>query len=125
MKFLCLCYYDVEAFSRLSQAQMEKLGPACKPFDEALYKTGKVMVASLSAPEMWKTIQPQGGKPAVTAGPHLAQKDQAGAFLIIEAADMDEAVRIASLHPAANLNADLGWAIDVRACETFDSHLRD
>jgi hypothetical protein len=37
-----------------------------------------------------------------------------GSFLLIEADDLDEAVRIASLHPAARIRPDLGFAIEVR-----------
>jgi len=34
--------------------------------------------------------------------------------VIIEARDMSEAVRIASLHPAAHLGEHLGWGIEIR-----------
>jgi hypothetical protein len=43
-----------------------------------------------------------------------------GAFFIVDAKNMDEAVEIASKHPAANLGAHVGWGIDVRACEFFE-----
>ena len=44
MKYLCLCYYDAEKEARLSQEELEAIGPACKPHDAALRATGKVVV---------------------------------------------------------------------------------
>jgi hypothetical protein len=35
-----------------------------------------------------------------------------GGFFIIEAADKEEAVRVASLHPAATLGQTVGWGIE-------------
>ncbi len=38
-----------------------------------------------------------------------------GRFLAaIEARDLNDAIRVASLHPAANLGEDLGWGIELR-----------
>jgi hypothetical protein len=42
-----------------------------------------------------------------------------GAFFIIEADDRDEAIRIASMHPAAHLGEQVGWGVEVRAIEMF------
>jgi YCII-related domain len=39
-------------------------------------------------------------------GPFAASKELVGSFFIIEATDMDDAVRVASLHPAAQLGED-------------------
>ena len=43
MKFLCLCYYDTDAFAKLDPAALAKIPAACKPHDERLKATGKVM----------------------------------------------------------------------------------
>ena len=121
MKYLCLCYYDADAFVKLSQQEIEAIGPQCRPYDEALRATGKVdAVGSLVSPEEWKTIRPVDRTPVVEDGPMSKSSEQAGAFLIIEAVDMDEAVRVASQHPAANVFGNLGFAVEVRQCESFD-----
>jgi CheY-like chemotaxis protein len=44
-------------------------------------------------------------------------KELVGGFVIIEAADYEEAIRIASLHPAARMGEELGWGIEVRPME--------
>jgi len=59
-------------------------------------------------------IRPRDGKPVVTDGPYVETKEQVGGLVIIEAADLNEAVRIASLHPAAHLGEKLGWGVEIR-----------
>ena len=62
---------------------------------------------------------PGRGKPFVTDGRYTEANELVGAFFIIEAKDMAEAVEIASKHPAAHRGADVGWGVEVRACETY------
>lgn len=40
-------------------------------------------------------------------------KEMVGGFFVIEAADKEEAIRIASLHPAATLGEHIVWGIEV------------
>ena len=61
-----------------------------------------------------------GGKPAVTDGPYAAAKELVCGFFIIEAADRDEAARVASLHPAATLGESVGWGIEVHPIRFFE-----
>jgi hypothetical protein len=49
--------------------------------------------------------------------PYVETKEQLGSFFLLEAEDMQEAVRLASMHPAANLNEKMGWGIEVRPIE--------
>ncbi len=50
-------------------------------------------------------------------GPYAETKEQLGSFFIIEAEDLDEAIQLASMHPAAQLNEHLGWGIELRPIE--------
>jgi hypothetical protein len=38
---------------------------------------------------------------------------------MIEASDLNDAIRVASKHPAAHLGEQLGWGIEVRPVEFF------
>ena len=60
------------------------------------------------------------GKPAVTDGPYAEARELVGGFFIIEAADKDEAVRVASLHSAATLGESVGWGIEVHPIGFFE-----
>lgn len=121
MKFICFCYYDAKKFKTLSPAELEALGPACEPYDQQLRATGKVLVqSSLSLPETWKCVRPRSGQPVITDGPLDAADQQVGAFLILEADTMEEATHVASKHATANIGENLGFAVEVIACERFE-----
>lgn len=122
MKYLCLCYYDLDAFKNLPESQHAEVGAACKPHDAALWATGKVVAqGSLTMPDSWAHFIPREGRPVFGSGPYLKNKDQAGAFFIIEADSEEEARNVASKHAAANYGEHLGFAVELRACETYDA----
>ncbi|TAH37909.1 MAG: hypothetical protein EYC70_06910 [Planctomycetota bacterium] len=113
MKYLCLAYGDQKKMEALSKSEFEALVAMCRVHDEELRKSGRlVLVESLE----WgtSTVRPRNGKVVVTDGPFVETKEQVGGLFIIEAADLDEAIRVASLHPAAHLGERLGWGIEVR-----------
>jgi hypothetical protein len=121
VKYLCLGYYDQEKFNALPSEDVQELVKKCRSHDQALLNTGRVsIIGSLSLPEHWKSIRPGSGTPSVTDGPFTEAKEIVGAFFIVDALNLAEAVEIASKHPAARLGADVGWGIEVRACEFFE-----
>jgi hypothetical protein len=122
MKYLCLAYYDEKKFEALTEAELAAIPKQCRPLDAALEESGRlVAVASLAPTPNSTSIRPRGGKPLVTDGPYAETKEQLGSFFIIEADDLDDAIRVASLHPAAQLNEQLGWGIELRPIEVFST----
>ena len=120
MKYLCLLYYDTDAFAQLSAQEAAAIGPACAPHDAALNATGQVRITgSLAMPDTGAHFVPRDGKPELHPGPYLAIPQQVGAFLIVDADSDDDARRVASKHAAANVGEQLGFAVDVRRCETY------
>ena len=123
MKYLCLCYYDTDAFTKLSEAEVQAISPACRPHDAALKATGNLLIqGSLSLPEEWSHFIPENGKPTPFPGPYIKSNHQAGAFFIITAASPEEARQVASKHAAANFGEHLGFAVEVRACEMYETY---
>ena len=121
MKYLCLCYYDQDKFEALSEQDLEAVGRACRPHDEALRATGHlILVGSLALPPSARTLRPGNGKPAVTDGPFAPTKEPLGAFFMIEARDMSEAVEVAAKHPGAHLGRYFGGGIEVRPINMLD-----
>jgi hypothetical protein len=117
MKFVLLAYGDEKKMSTLTPPEMRALGAKCKAFDAELHATGRVVgTGSLS----WraKHLRPTPGEAKVTDGPFTETKEVVGGLVIIEADDFDDAVRIARLHPAARVGAELGWWIELRPMET-------
>jgi hypothetical protein len=120
MKFLCLGYYDEKKFDAMPKDEVDAIVRQCHSHDEGLRNSGHlIMVASLAPPKASTSVRPRNGKPSVTDGPFAETKEQIGAFFIIEARDLEEATRIASLHPAAHLGEAVGWGVEVRAIDYF------
>jgi len=120
MKYLVLAYYDEQAFSALAPDQVKALVSQCPPHDAALRDSGQLRtIASLAESRASVSVRPRGGKVTVTDGPFMETKEVIGSFFLIEAADMEEAVRIASKHPAAHLGEQVGWGLEVRPVDFF------
>jgi hypothetical protein len=113
MKYLCLAYGDQSKMSKLSKAEFEELVAHCKQHDEELHRSGH-FVSAQSLEWDVATIRSRNGKVVVTDGPFVETREKVGGLVVIEARDLNEAIRIASLHPAARLGEQLGWAIEVR-----------
>lgn len=121
MKYLLLAYHDETKSSTLSAADWAAIGTECAPYDEELRKSGRVVaMASLGASEMTTAIRTRNGRQLTTDGPFVETKEQLGGLLIIEARDLNEAIRVASRHPAALLNERLGWVVELRPIERFE-----
>jgi hypothetical protein len=113
MKYLCLAYGDRSRMEALSKSEQEALGKACMPHMEELHKSGHVII---DEGLRWETttIRPRNGKPVVTDGPFAETKELVGGIFILEARDLNEAILVASKHPAAHMGEHLGWGIEVR-----------
>jgi hypothetical protein len=113
MKYLCLLYGNQQKVTQLPKQEFAELVERCKEYDAELHRTGAVqMVESLE----WDvtTVRPKDGKPTVIDGPFVETRDVVGSIMIIDARDLNDAIRIASLHPAANMGESLGWGIEIR-----------
>ena len=69
---------------------------------------------------MATSVRVRDGKRLVTDGPFAETKELIGGFFVIEARDLNEAIRVASKHPAAHLGERVGWGIEVRPIESYE-----
>jgi len=84
----------------------------CRAYDQELAGSERVrLYAGLQ--DGGKIIRTRGGKSLVTDGPFIESKE-IGGVLVVEADSLDEAARIAALHPAARMGEELGWYVAVR-----------
>jgi hypothetical protein len=122
MKFLALCHYSTETFSRLGPDDFAEIGRLCAPHDKALRESGHVdTVGSLGAPEQSRTLRVENGAVQAAAGPYAPTPEPFGAFFIIDADNLDQAVEIAKLHPGLHLGDRFGrGGIEVRPIEQLD-----
>lgn len=115
MKFLCLGYLDMQTFDAAPEEVKSDVMKACFAQCVPFRQTEKVVEEEgLQHTSLAKTIRPRNGKPTVTDGPFIETKEQLGSFFIVEADSIEEAVEIASLHPAAMFGEEYGFGIEVR-----------
>jgi hypothetical protein len=115
VKYLGLAYFTPEEFAAMAPDDVKALVSQCPPpLDEEMRATGKVLVsASIGDLEFWRTLRPRNGKTQVTGGPYTESKEAVEGLFIIEADSEDEALGIASMHPAATLADEGGWAVEL------------
>ena len=114
MKYLGLAYFTPDKFAALPPDDVKALVSQCPALDETMRATGKLLVsASLGDLAHWHTLRPVAGKTRITDGPYTESKEVVGGLFIIEADSREEALRIASMHPAATLGEEGGWAIEL------------
>ena len=115
MKYLYLGYLDMQAFDSVPEAMRREILKACAAQCVPFRATGKVVAEeALEHTRLAKTIRPKNGKPCVTDGPFIETKEQLGSFFIIEADSIEQAIAVASLHPAAMYGEEYGFGIEVR-----------
>ena len=114
MKYLGLAYFSPEKFAAMAPDEIKELVSQCPALDEKMRATGKVLIsASLADLDKWRTLRPRTGETRITDGPYTESKEVVGGLFIIEADSLDEALRIASMHPAATLGEEGGWAVEL------------
>ena len=106
MKFLCLVYFEPGALSALSPDEKASLNRDCLAYDEELGRRGNYIVSNaLDLVTTARTVRVRRGKASATDGPFAETKEVLGGFILIEAANMDEAVEIAAEIPMAKLGS--------------------
>jgi hypothetical protein len=114
MKYLGLAYFTPDKFAAIVPDDVKKLVRQCPALDDKMRATGKVVIsASLGDLDNWRTLRPRNGMTHVTDGPYTESKEVVGGLFIIEADTHDEALRIASMHPAATLGEEGGWVVEL------------
>lgn len=121
MKFLCLGYLDSAKMDARPKEETAAVMRQCQPHLEELYKSGQVMIDAGLASETI-SLRRANGKIKVMDGPFIETKEMIGSVFLIEAQDMEEAIRIASLHPTVQVGAgeQFGWGIEIRPIHYFN-----
>ena len=106
MRYALLVYSDQSAWSGISDEEAAERRAASMPRWLALFEelgkadpgaVGKELVAATEA----KVVRVVDGKTVVTDGPFAETKEQIGGLFLTTLPDLDEAIRIAALVPAA------------------------
>ncbi|WP_158889401.1 YciI family protein [Amycolatopsis anabasis] len=97
MRYLLLICGTEESGRRMA-AEVD----GCGGWGEEMERRGVVRGgAGLRPPPEAKTVRVRDGEVLLADGPFAETKEQVGGYTVIECGDLDEAVEIAALHPAA------------------------
>jgi hypothetical protein len=106
MRFLCLVYFEPETLTALSPSEKATLNRDSLAYNDVLSGNGQYITAEALQPvESARTVRVRRGKTSVIDGPFAETKEVVGGFILVEAAGMDEAVKIAAGIPLANLGS--------------------
>ncbi len=99
MKYMLLIYGDESA---LVGAERAKCYVDSAAFAQELAASGKYLAANpLHSVTAATSVQVRGGKRLVTDGPFAETREQLGGYFLIDAGNLDEAIRIAEQVPGA------------------------
>ncbi|MBF23958.1 MAG: dehydrogenase [Pusillimonas sp.] len=102
MKYLCLVYYNEKSMQEKSQEEWDALNRECMACVADLTDSGHFLDgAPLLSTETATTLRMRDGKPLITDGPFAETKEQLAGFYMLEARDMNEAIRLAEKIPPA------------------------
>ena len=104
MKYLCLVYHDEKELDALPRSEYNAIVAEALAFREDLRQSGHHVVSSpLQSVATATTIRVRDGRVSITDGPFAETKEQLGGFYLIDARDLNDAIRVASKMPSAGL----------------------
>jgi hypothetical protein len=110
MKYAFLVYADPAHLREVNDAE-------CLTFSEEIVSSGNRLGGEALEPvETATTVRIRNGKPTITDGPFAETKEHLAGFYLIEARDLNEAIRIASRVPPARVGS-----IEIRPVRQLDT----
>ena len=106
MNYLLLIYADESRAATMTDEEIQAHRAAVMPEWIALFEYLGTHAASvegfeLDDPGTAKTLRYEDGRAVVTDGPYAETKELVGGLMVVDCADLDEAIEVASKHPMA------------------------
>jgi hypothetical protein len=115
MRYVCLVYFAEKRVGDqtlpsfvldLAPSDLQAVAKDSNAYDEELKGRGHLIVAhALQPTDSAMTVRVRDGRMSATDGPFAETKEVLGGFLLIEARDLNEAIRIAADVPLAKLGS--------------------
>lgn len=117
MKYLCLVYSREEDLHSLPDSPDDA---ECMAYAETVERSGQLVAGEALEPvETATTVRVRDGRTSVTDGPFAETKEQLAGFYLVDARDLNEAIRIASGIPPARVGS-----IEVRPVRALNPAVR-
>ncbi|HZM47512.1 MAG TPA: YciI family protein [Burkholderiales bacterium] len=102
MKYLCLICAE-KVMEQMTEADAAQHYEEYREFTDGIRKSGHLVSANrLKPPAEATTVRVRQGHVSTTDGPYAETKEQLGGYYVIEARDLNEAIRVASRIPGAS-----------------------
>lgn len=120
MRFLCLGYYDAARMDALPGVEIDAVMAECLSHLDVFHATGQVVV-DMGLEVETTTLRNTGAGVSVAEGRIVNAPALIGSAFVIDARDIQEAIRVASEHPSLKTpaGARFGWAVEIRPIHTF------
>lgn len=103
MKYLCLVYSEEAKLHSLPESPHDS---ECQAYSDDVRDSGCMLAAEALEPVATaKTVRVRDGSVSMTDGPFAETREQLAGFYLVDAADTDEALRIAAGIPAARVGS--------------------
>ena len=104
MRYLCLVHVEPGVFTALTPDASKELDRNSLAYDRELIEKGHFIAAeALQGAESAVLVKVRSGEISATDGPFAETKEQLAGFILIEARDLNDAIRLASRMPPARL----------------------
>ena len=106
MKYLLLVHHDEEAFGKMSEAKRKEMLAESVQLTHQLHANEQYVHASPLHPAATAVVvRVRDGKPLVTDGPFIETREQIAGYFLVNARDLNEAIRIATRVPGARIGS--------------------
>lgn len=104
MKYLCLVYQEESKLDALSQSDFDAMVGAALAYRDDLQRSGHLVASSpVPAADSATTLRVWNGAVSITDGPASRSGEQLHGFYVIDAIDLNDAIRVAARMPSAKL----------------------
>jgi hypothetical protein len=116
MKYLCLVYADEATLNAMPQPEVDALIDETLANNQELAASGQLVLAeALDQVAAATTVRVRHGRLSATDGPFAETREQLGGFVLVEARDLNEAIRLAGRIPGARVGSvEVRPVIDLR-----------
>lgn len=116
MQYMFLIYLDESKFAVMTQGQRDAFGNSMLDYDETLKASGHyIMGEPLKAPDEAVTLRQWDGVLSMTDGPFMETKEHLSGFILVNARDLNEAIRVAARMPLVTVGS-----IEVRPLDVLE-----
>ena len=113
MKYICLGYINENEWASATEKEQQSMMDDCFAYDDELKRNGHFIGGEgLQGSQNATTLRWRKGKVSITDGPFAETKEQIGGIMVLEATDLNHAIRLLSNHPSLRHLGDRGcWEI--------------